>query len=517
MMCAQRWLVIAYFSNAAGRHEHALIRWLTDRQMVIMERFTEGTEQALIENIEVAGDPSGTDGRTDAHLHHLSGDKVDTNGTGHSGVSANGSGYAHSNGVLAAHRHNGQGNGYALTGSGAEDAQVSQRDALSARFNGTAPYTADEPIAFNVPTLAGNELSYLNQAIQAQHISGDGIFTKRASQLLEETLGVPKVMLTTSCTHALEMAAILLDIQPGDEVIVPSFTFVSTVNAFVLRGARPVFSDVRPDTLNMDERQLEALITPRTKAIVPVHYAGVGCEMDEICAIAERHNVAVVEDNAHGLYGKYKGRYLGTFGTFATQSFHETKNFSCGEGGALLINDRRYIEQAEIIREKGTNRSRFFRGQVDKYTWVDVGSSYLPSDMLAAYLFAQLEARDAIQQKRQAIWHYYQTHLQEWAEERQVQMPQVPTHCEQSYHMYYLLLPTLEERTAFIDHLKAQGIQSVFHYLPLHTAQMGNSFGWQTGDCPVTEAVSDQLVRLPFHHKLDEAALARIVQAIRTF
>ena len=284
-----------------------------------------------------------------------------------------------------------------------------------------------------------------------------------------------------------------------------------------LRGAIPIFCDIHPDTLNMDERQLESLITPRTKAIVPVHYAGVGCEMDEICAIAERHGITVVEDNAHGLFGKYKGRYLGTFGAFATQSFHETKNFSCGEGGALLINDPQYIEEAEIIREKGTNRSRFFRGQVDKYTWVGVGSSYLPSDMLAAYLLAQLEARNAIQHKRRTIWEYYNTRLQSWAEENQIQTPQVPVYCDQTYHMYYLLLPSLEERTAFIDHLKAQQIQSVFHYLPLHTAQMGESFGWKAGDCPVTESVSDRLVRLPFHHQLSPTDLERIVCAVQSF
>ncbi len=374
-----------------------------------------------------------------------------------------------------------------------------------------------QPIAFNVPTLAGAEMQYINEAIQNRHISGDGFFTKACHKLLEQSLDVPKVLLTTSCTHALEMAALLLDLQPGDEVIVPSFTFVSTINAFALRGVTPIFADVRPDTLNLDERQLPDLITERTKAIVPVHYAGVGCEMDEICALAAAHNIAVVEDNAHGLFGKYKGRYLGTFGTFATQSFHETKNFSCGEGGALLINDPRYIEEAEIIREKGTNRSRFFRGQVDKYTWVGMGSSYLPSDMLAGYLLAQLEARQSIQQKRQSIWHYYQTHLQAWAEEHRVQTPQVPAYCEQSYHMYYLLMPTLDVRTAFINTLKAEGIQSVFHYLPLHTSEMGQQYGWQVGDCPVTESVSDRLVRLPFHHQLEESDLARIVETVCSF
>ncbi len=266
-------------------------------------------------------------------------------------------------------------------------------------------------IDFNRPVVVGKENEYMAQAIAAAKFSGDGPFTRKASALLEEQLGVPKVLLTTSCTHALEMFAFLLDIQPGDEVIVPSFTFVSTVNAFVLRGARPVFADIRPDTLNLDETRLEALITPRTKAIIPVHYAGVGCEMDAILEIAGRHQVAVAEDNAHGLFGKYKGRNLGTFGVLAAQSFHETKNFTCGEGGALLINDPGLVERAEIIREKGTNRSRFFRGQVDKYTWVDVGSSYLPSDILAAFLLAQLEQREKIQSHRQKVWNFYHEQL----------------------------------------------------------------------------------------------------------
>ena len=261
-------------------------------------------------------------------------------------------------------------------------------------------------IPFNRPSLAGNELEYLQQAIAAGHISGDGTFTKKCSALLEQELGVPKVLLTTSCTHALEMFALLLDIQPGDEVILPSFTFVSTVNAFVLRGAKPIFLDIRPDTLNLDESRLEAKITPQTKAIAVVHYAGVGCEMDVIMEVAHHHNLAVVEDNAHGLFGKYKGKYLGTFGVLAAQSFHETKNISCGEGGALLINDPALVERAEIIREKGTNRSRFFRGQVDKYTWVDIGSSYLPSDILAAFLYAQLENRAKIQAHRKNVWNF---------------------------------------------------------------------------------------------------------------
>lgn len=373
------------------------------------------------------------------------------------------------------------------------------------------------PIRFNYPSIAGNEERYMAQAIANGQISGDGQFTQKCHMLLEHELQVPKVLLTSSCTHALEIAALLLDIQPGDEVIVPSFTFVSTINAFVLRGARPVFIDIRPDTLNLDERQLERLISARTKAILPVHYAGVGCEMDTILEIANHHDVAVVEDNAHALFGKYKGRYLGTFGTFATQSFHETKNFTCGEGGALLINDPQYIERAEIIREKGTNRSRFFRGQVDKYTWVDVGSSYLPSDILAAFLYAQLEARQQIQDKRRRVWHYYNEHLQAWAKQQEVQLPIVPEHCEQTYHMFYMLLPSLAQRDALIAHLRARGINSVFHYLPLHLSKMGRQFGGQPGDCPVTETVSDRLLRLPFYNELTEIDQAYVVNAITEF
>ncbi len=310
------------------------------------------------------------------------------------------------------------------------------------------------------------------------------------------------------------MAALLLDIRQGDEVIVPSFTFVSTVNAFALRGAHPVFADIRPDTLNLDESQLDRLITSRTKAIVPVHYAGVGCEMDAILEVAGYHDTPVVEDNAHGLFGKYKGRYLGTFGCMATQSFHETKNFICGEGGALLINDPRYIERAEIIREKGTDRTRFFRGQVDKYTWIDLGSSYLPSDILAAFLYAQLESREEIQAKRRRVWKYYHLHLRQWAERSGVQLPVVPAHCEQPYHMYFLLMPSLEHRQALISHLKGQGILSVFHYLPLHLSAMGQRYGGQPGDCPVTEDVSDRLVRLPFYNDLRRGDQDQVISAI---
>ena len=370
-------------------------------------------------------------------------------------------------------------------------------------------------IPFNRPFFSGREFELIQEAIANWQLSGDGVFTKKCHALLEKELGVPKALLTTSCTHALEMAALLLDIKPGDEVIVPSFTFPSTVNAFVLRGARPVFIDIRPDTLNLDETKLESLISPCTKAIVVVHYAGVGCEMNAILQVAGRHGIPVVEDNAHGLFGRYKGNYLGTLGCLATQSFHETKNFTCGEGGALLINDPRYIERAEILREKGTNRSRFFRGEVGKYTWVDIGSSYLPSDILAAFLYAQLEAREIIQSKRERIWNYYQEHLRDWALDYGVRLPSVPSHCEQPFHMFYLLLPSLEARQALITYLNTVEINSVFHYLPLHLSSMGRRFGGKSGDCPITEEISDRLLRLPFYNDLTEADQARVLSGLK--
>ena len=372
-------------------------------------------------------------------------------------------------------------------------------------------------IPFNRPCIAGNELSYIAETIGNGHTSGDGPFTKKCHALLEQLLGAPKILLTTSCTHALEMSALLLDLKPGDEVIVPSFTFVSTPNAFVLRGATPVFIDIHPTTLNMDETQLERLITKRTKAIVPVHYAGVGCAMDVITAIAARHEIPVVEDNAHGLFARYRGKLLGTFGALATQSFHETKNFISGEGGCLVINDPAYIERAEIIREKGTNRSRFFRGQVDKYTWVDVGSSYLPSEILAAFLFAQLEQREVIQAKRRHVWEYYARELKGWSEAHDVQLPGVPPECEHPYHLFYLLLPALEIRGRLIAHLKERGVQSVFHYLPLHLSEVGKRYGGKLGDCPVTEDLSDRLLRLPFFNDLTDTELAYVVSAIHDF
>jgi dTDP-4-amino-4,6-dideoxygalactose transaminase len=347
------------------------------------------------------------------------------------------------------------------------------------------------------------------------HISGDGYFTKQCHQIIQESLGVPKVLLTTSCTSALEMTALLLNIQPEDEVIVPAFTFVSSVNAFVLRGARPVFVDIRPDTLNLDEKLLEQAITPKTRAIVVVHYAGIGCNMGVITEIAGRYGISVIEDNAHSLYGKYKDRYLGTFGDMSTLSFHETKNFTCGEGGALIINNEQYFERAEIIREKGTDRSRFFRGQVDKYTWVDIGSSFLPSDILAAFLYAQLEAKQQIQTKRQKIWEYYHEHLNDWCLANNVRKPVVPIDCEPAYHIFYLLLPSLEQRQRLITALREQGILSVFHYLPLHLSTMGLQFGGKTGDCPVTEEMADRLLRLPLYNSLSEADLVSIVEAIQ--
>lgn len=372
-------------------------------------------------------------------------------------------------------------------------------------------------VDFNNPVPVGRELEYMSQAIQSGHISGDGPFTKKCHAYLEGELGIPKALLTTSCTHALDMSAILLNIQPGDEVIIPDFTFVSTVNAFVLRGAKPVFVDIRGDTLNLDESKLEAAVTARTKAVVPVHYAGVGCDMDVIMDVARRHGLALVEDNAHGLFGKYKGKYLGTFGALAAQSFHETKNFSCGEGGALLINDRELAERAEIVREKGTNRSRFFRGQIDKYTWVDIGSSFLPSDILAAYLYGQLEKREKIQSHRRNLWQTYETGLRDWTIKHEVQLPVIPEYCEQSYHMFYLLMPNLDLRQRLIKYLRECGVYSVFHYLPLHLSDMGRSFGGREGDCPVTERVSDQLIRLPFHNVLTGTEQEQVIEAISDF
>lgn len=372
------------------------------------------------------------------------------------------------------------------------------------------------PIPFNKPDLAGNEQRYMREAIARGHISGDGEFTRRCHDLLERELSVPRVLLTTSCTHALEMAAILLEISPGDEVIVPDFTFVSTANAFVLRGATPIFVDIRSDTLNLDEHLLEEKVTPNTRAIVAVHYAGVGCDMEAIGEIARRSVIPVVEDNAHGLFGLRGGRALGTWGALATLSFHETKNFNCGEGGALIVNDQKYIERAEIVREKGTNRKRFFRGEVDKYTWVDIGSSYLPSDLLAAYLLAQLEEKEAILAARRRVYERYAEGLSDWAEKCGARLPVIPPDCESSYHMFFAVMPTPESRTRLISHLKSRDIQAVFHYLPLHLSEMGRRWGGQPGQCPVSESVSERLVRLPFYTGLVESDQDRVIDAVRS-
>lgn len=354
----------------------------------------------------------------------------------------------------------------------------------------------------------------MQDAVLRSHLSGDGWYTRRCHELLCEILGGPRVLLTTSCTHALELAALLLGVGPGDEVILPAFTFVSTVNAFVLRGARPVFADIRPDTLNLDENDVEKKVTPHTRAIVPVHYAGVGCEMEVLQEIARRAGAALVEDAAHALFATYRGRPLGTFGALSTLSFHETKNVTCGEGGALVLNDPELYERAEILREKGTNRSRFFRGEVDKYTWVDVGSSYLPSDLLAAFLLAQLEEREKSQRRRQQIWETYAAELADWAAARGIRLPVVPDHCRQPYHLFYLLLPSLAQREELSARLRQAGVYTTFHYLPLHLSEMGLRFGGRPGDCPVTESVSDRLLRLPLFAGLAESEQRRVIEAI---
>jgi dTDP-4-amino-4,6-dideoxygalactose transaminase len=372
-------------------------------------------------------------------------------------------------------------------------------------------------IPFNRATLVGGELELIREAVESGHISGDGPFTRRCEELLVELVGCERALLTTSCTHALELAALLLEVGPGDEVIVPSFTFVSTAAAFALRGATPVFADVRPDTLNLDERALESLVTERTRAIVPVHYAGVGCELDAIDEVAAGAGAVVVEDNAHGLPGSYRGRPLGSLGALATQSFHETKNFTCGEGGALLVNEPRYVASAEVAREKGTNRKEFFRGEVDRYTWVGLGSSYVPSELLAAFLLVQLGARDEIQAARRRIWHTYEDALEDWASQNGARLPVVPEHCEQAYHMFYVLLPSLEARTRLIERLRERGILAVFHFLPLHLSAMGRRLGGREGQCPVTEDVSDRLLRLPFYNALTEAEQAEVIETIVGF
>lgn len=372
-------------------------------------------------------------------------------------------------------------------------------------------------IGFNVAPFTGKEFDYIREAIEAEHICGDGMFTKRCNGWIETQTGTAKALLTTSCTHATEMAALLLDIQPGDEVIMPSYTFVSTADAFVLRGAVPVFVDIRPDTMNLDEALIEEAITERTRAIVPVHYAGVSCEMDRIMEIAGKYHLAVVEDAAQGVCAFYKGRALGTMGDYGCFSFHETKNFSMGEGGALLIRDPEHIEEAEILREKGTNRSKFFRGQVDKYTWVNHGSSYLPSDMNAAYLWAQLELADVITEDRMKSWNAYYEQLADLQANGRIELPVIPKDCEHNAHMFYLKTKDLKERTALIAHLKEREIQTVFHYVPLHTAPAGERFGRFVGEDRYTTRESERLLRLPMYYGLEEEQVAYIVESIKEF
>ena len=379
------------------------------------------------------------------------------------------------------------------------------------------PFTGREKIRFNVPPFTGREYEYVRQAVENQKICGDGEFTKKASHWFEEKTGTAKCLMTTSCTHATELAAILADIKPGDEIIMPSYTFVSTANAFVLRGGVPVFVDIRPDTMNIDEKQIEAAITEKTKAIVPVHYAGVACEMDTIMDIAKRHNLLVIEDAAQGVMASYKGKALGSIGDYGCYSFHETKNYSMGEGGALLIRDEENNEAAEILREKGTNRSRFLRGQVDKYTWVGYGSSYLPSDMNAAYLLAQLEEAEKINNARLASWHQYQEGLAPLEQEGKLEIAHIPEGCSHNAHMFWIKLRDLEERTAMIAYLKEHGIYSMFHYVPLHSAEAGQKFGRFAGEDVYTTKESNRLTRLPMYYGLTDEDGKAVINAIYEF
>ncbi len=372
-------------------------------------------------------------------------------------------------------------------------------------------------IPFNRPFIAGKELFYISQAVVDGHLAGGGVFSRRCQQWMEHKFSARKVLLTHSCTAALEMAALLAGIEPGDEVIMPSFTFVSTANAFALHGAQIRFVDIRPDTLNIDERLIEAAITDKTKAIVPVHYAGVACEMDTICEIAKRHDLMVIEDAAQGVNATYKGRYLGTLGHLGTFSFHETKNFIAGEGGALLVNDENLIDRAEIIREKGTNRAKFFRGEVDKYTWVDLGSSFLPSEMMAAFLYAQLEESEVITRKRWAIFNYYARAFASFAERDLLHLPTWPAGCHHNAHMFYLVMPTAAARNALIKYLAENGVQAVFHYIPLHNSPMGLALGCGDHELPVTEDTAARIVRLPCYFELTQAQQDRVIELVETF
>jgi dTDP-4-amino-4,6-dideoxygalactose transaminase len=372
-------------------------------------------------------------------------------------------------------------------------------------------------IPFNKPFIVGKELYYISQSVLSGKIAGDGLFTEKCHQLMERMFGVKKILLTHSCTAALEMAAILCEVGPGDEIILPSFTFVSTANAFHLRGARLVFVDIRSDTLNLDEKEVERALTDRTKVIVPVHYAGIACEMDTIMKLAREHHAFVVEDAAQGVTSKYKNRFLGTIGDLGAFSFHETKNYICGEGGAIAINNEAFSERAEVIREKGTNRSKFFRGEVDKYTWVDIGSSFLPSDLLAAFLYAQLENMDEINKRRRKLFNYYYEALMPLANENRLRLPFVSSECLSNYHLFYIILNDEKTRNELMDHLKSNGILAVFHYLPLHLSPVGRSMGYQIGQLPITESMSGCLLRLPFYYGLKKDEQDRVIDAIKRF
>ena len=372
-------------------------------------------------------------------------------------------------------------------------------------------------IPFNKPFIVGKELFYISQAVIGGHLAGDGSFTKLCNRWMEQRFEAKKVLLTTSCTSALEMSAILADVQPGDEVIMPSYTFVSTANAFVLRGATIKFIDIRPDTLNIDEKLIEKAITKKTKAIVPVHYAGVACEMDLIMDIADKHGLLVIEDAAQGVNATYNGKYLGTIGHLGAYSFHETKNFISGEGGALVINDNRFIERAEIIREKGTNRTKYFRGEVAKYTWVDVGSSYLPSEIIAAFLYAQLEESGAITRKRWAIFNYYMEQFGPLQERGLLKLPECPGNCIHNAHMFYIITQDDDTRDDLLKYLRNNGIHAVFHYVPLHTAPMGRKMGYEDGDLPVTEDISVRLLRLPCYFELEKSDQDRVIKSIYNY
>jgi len=374
-----------------------------------------------------------------------------------------------------------------------------------------------QKINFNVPPVVGTETTFIMEAIQSHKICGDGQFTKRCSEWFEQQVGTPKALLTTSCTHAIEMAAILADIQTGDEVIMPSYTFVSTANAFALRGAKIVFVDIRPDTMNIDEKLIEDAITERTKAIVVVHYAGVSCEMDTICELAKRHHLYVIEDAAQGVMSEYKGKALGTIGDYGCYSFHETKNYSMGEGGALLIKNKDKILEAEIIREKGTNRSQFFRGEIDKYTWVDIGSSYLPSELNAAYLWAQLEKAQDIYDDRMNSWNFYYEMLKDLKENERIELPIIPEGCVHNAHMFYIKTQNEPERARLIQYLKERSIHAVFHYIPLHTASAGKRFGVFHGEDKYTTKESERLLRLPMYYGLKNTDIEYVANVIRDF